>query len=64
MGTRGEEGEVIVVVEEGIIEEAEVDMGEEDTEEEEALVEVITMKMTVITTDKVIVTGAEVSTTP
>ena len=56
--------EVIVVAEVEIIEEGAVvlDLGGE--EEAEAMVEVITMMMTDILTDKVIVTEAEVCMTP
>lgn len=67
MGTReGEEVEevVIVVVEVEITEEvAAVDLGGEDMEEA-AMAEIITMRMTDITTDRVTVTGAEVCMTP
>ena len=66
METREEEvvEEVIVVAEVEIIEEGAVvlDLGGE--EEAEAMVEVITMMMTDILTDKVIVTEAEVCMTP
>ena len=56
--------EVIVVAEVEVIEEGAVvlDLGGE--EEVEAMVEVITMMMTDILTDKVIVTEAEVCMTP
>ena len=56
--------EVIVVAEVEITEEGAVvvDLGGE--EEAEAMVEVITMRMTDILTDRVIVTGAEVCLTP
>ena len=67
MGTReGEEVEevVIVVVEVEITEEvAAVDLGGEDMEEA-AMAEIITMRMTDITTDRVTETGAEVCMTP
>ena len=58
--------EVIVVAEVEIIEEGAVvlDLGGEEEEEAEATVEVITMMMTDILTDKVIVTEAEVCMTP
>ena len=55
---------VIVVVEVEITEEvAAVDLGGEDMEEA-AMAEIITMRMTDITTDRVTVTGAEVCMTP
>ena len=64
MGTREGEEVVIVVVEVEITEEvAAVDLGGEDMEEA-AMAEIITMRMTDITTDRVTVTGAEVCMTP
>ena len=64
MGTREGEEVVIVVVEAVITEEvAAVDLGGEDMEEA-AMAEIITMRMTDITIDRVTVTGAEVCMTP
>ena len=66
MGTREwEEVEEVVIVVEAVIteEEVAVDLGGEDMEEE-AMAEIITMRMTDITTDRVTVTGAEVCMTP
>ena len=56
--------EVIVVAEVEIIEEGAVGVDLGGEEEAEAMVEVITMMMTDILTDKVIVTEAEVCMTP
>ena len=56
--------EVIVVAEVEIIEEGAVGLDLGGEEEAEAMVEVITMMMTDILTDKVIVTEAEVCMTP
>ena len=55
---------VIVVAEVEIIEEGAVGVDLGGEEEAEAMVEVITMMMTDILTDKVIVTEAEVCMTP